>query len=133
MAVLPALVPAGRSYPLGSSISRCERAVLGPSQHEVDAAYPTRQLAQPPDDGTLSRCRKTDAGIVELVARLPHHGLRCSHKTWMIADGIPEIAQALRLGHVLKDKVQQTYSHVATEVETRLPDPGGARSAGPPT
>jgi integrase len=51
---------------------------------------------------------------------LTFHGLRHSHKTWMIADGIPEIAQALRLGHVLKDKVQQTYSHVATEVETHL-------------
>jgi len=40
----------------------------------------------------------------------------------MIDDGVPEIAQALRLGHVLKDKVQQTYSHVATAVEQRLLD-----------
>jgi integrase len=30
---------------------------------------------------------------------LTFHGLRHSHKTWMIADGIPEIAQARRLGH----------------------------------
>ncbi|WP_432850614.1 tyrosine-type recombinase/integrase [Amycolatopsis sp. CA-161197] len=53
---------------------------------------------------------------------LKFHGLRHSHKTWMISDGIPEIAQALRLGHELKDKVQQTYSHVARAVEERLLD-----------
>ena len=51
---------------------------------------------------------------------LTFHGLRHSHKTWMIDDGVPEIAQALRLGHVLQDKVQETYSHVATAVEQRL-------------
>jgi integrase len=49
-------------------------------------------------------------------------GLRHSHKTWMIDDGVPEIAQALRLGHVLQDKVQETYSHVAVAVEQRLLD-----------
>jgi integrase len=51
---------------------------------------------------------------------LTFHGLRHSHKTWMIADGIPEIAQSRRLGHILHDKIQETYSHVATEVEHRL-------------
>lgn len=40
----------------------------------------------------------------------------------MIADGLPEIAQAARIGHVLKDKIQRTYSHVAAEVEIRLLD-----------
>ncbi|WP_052372185.1 hypothetical protein [Amycolatopsis taiwanensis] len=40
----------------------------------------------------------------------------------MIDDGVPEIAQALRLGHVLADKVQETYSHVARAVEQRLLD-----------
>ncbi|MEC3979890.1 tyrosine-type recombinase/integrase [Amycolatopsis sp. H20-H5] len=53
---------------------------------------------------------------------LTFHGLRHSHKTWMIDDGIPEIAQALRLGHILEDQVQQTYSHVARAVEQRLLD-----------
>jgi hypothetical protein len=38
----------------------------------------------------------------------------------MIADGIPEIAQSLRLGHILRDPVQRTYSHVAPEVTVRL-------------
>ncbi|WP_232666958.1 hypothetical protein [Pseudonocardia sp. TRM90224] len=51
---------------------------------------------------------------------LTFHGFRHSHKTWMVADNVPEIAQSLRPGHILEDKIQQTYSHVATEVETRL-------------
>ena len=53
---------------------------------------------------------------------LTFHGLRHSHKTWMIADLVPEIAQSRRLGHILHDKIQQTYSHVASEVEQRLLD-----------
>lgn len=52
--------------------------------------------------------------------RLTFHGLRHSHKTWMIADAVPEIAQSRRLGHILHDKIQETYSHVAAEVEHRL-------------
>lgn len=40
----------------------------------------------------------------------------------MIADGIPEVAQAARLGHILQDKMREVYSHVAAEVETRLLD-----------
>jgi len=51
---------------------------------------------------------------------LTFHGLRHSHKTWMIADSIPEIAQARRLGHRLDNRIVETYSHVAPEVERRL-------------
>jgi hypothetical protein len=29
-------------------------------------------------------------------------------------------AQARRLGHILGDRIQETYSHVAAEVEARL-------------
>jgi hypothetical protein len=46
--------------------------------------------------------------------------LRHSHKTWLIAGGAPEIAQARRLGHHLDNRVIETYSHVAPEVEQRL-------------
>ena len=49
------------------------------------------------------------------------HGAH-SHKTWMIADNVPAIAQARRLGHILDDKIRRTYSHVAAEVEHRLLD-----------
>jgi hypothetical protein len=38
----------------------------------------------------------------------------------MIADGVPEVAQSRRLGHILGDRIQETYSHVAAEVEHRL-------------
>lgn len=51
---------------------------------------------------------------------LTFHELRHSHKTWLIAAGIPEIAQARRLGHRLDRRVVEVYSHVADEVEARI-------------
>ena len=57
-----------------------------------------------------------------LLPGLTMHGLRHSHTTWLIADGVPEIAQARRLGHHLDDRIIETYSHVAPEVEQRLLD-----------
>ena len=53
---------------------------------------------------------------------LTFHGLRHSHKTWLIADQLPEVAQARRLGHRIPDKIQHVYSHVAPELEARLLD-----------
>jgi len=50
---------------------------------------------------------------------LTFHGLRHSHKTWMIADAVPEITQSARLGHTLDDKIQKVYSHIANEVKHR--------------
>jgi hypothetical protein len=38
----------------------------------------------------------------------------------MIADGIPDVGQARRLGHKIPDKIEHIYSHVAPEVEARL-------------
>jgi integrase len=46
-----------------------------------------------------------------LVPGMHFHDLRHSHKTWLIEDGIPEIAQARRLGHRLGG-VRGIYSHV---------------------
>jgi hypothetical protein len=40
------------------------------------------------------------------------HGLRHSHQTWMIEDGIPEVLRHDRLGHQMKG-IQATYSHVS--------------------
>ncbi|KAA2262739.1 tyrosine-type recombinase/integrase [Solihabitans fulvus] len=51
---------------------------------------------------------------------LTFHELRHSHKIWLIAAGIPEIAQARRLGHRMDKRVAEVYSHVADEVETQL-------------
>jgi integrase len=78
-----------------------------------------RRAMRPAADGTPTNTR-AHTPLQPVKPGLTFHGLRHSHKTWMIADGIPEIAQSLRLGHTLPDKIQQTYSHVATEVETRL-------------
>jgi integrase len=57
---------------------------------------------------------------VPIKPGLTFHGLRHSHKTWMIEDGIPDVAQARRLGHTMDDKIDDVYSHVATSVEARL-------------
>lgn len=74
----------------------------------------SRRAVRPCADGNhLKHLEPTAPGLT-------FHGLRHSHKTWLITDGIPEIAQALRLGHVLQNKVQETYSHVAQAVEDRL-------------
>ncbi|MEU4888614.1 hypothetical protein AB0B04_25250, partial [Streptomyces xinghaiensis] len=40
--------------------------------------------------------------------------------TWLIEDGVPEVAQARRLGHAMQNKIDDVYSHVATSVEERL-------------
>lgn len=78
-----------------------------------------RRALRPAVDGTLEHPRAT-VRIEPVKAGLTFHGLRHGHKTWMIADGIPEVAQSRRLGHILGDWIQETYSHVAAEVEQRL-------------
>ncbi|MBN6034111.1 site-specific integrase [Amycolatopsis sp. 195334CR] len=80
-----------------------------------------RRALRPAADGN-AQVKKPKVRLVAIKPGLTFHGLRHSHKTWMIDDGVPEIAQALRLGHVLEDKVQETYSHVAVAVEQRLLD-----------
>ena len=80
-----------------------------------------RRAMRPAADGTTHHPQPPVA--VEPVARgLTFHGLRHSHKTWLIADGIPDVVQARRLGHRIPDKIQHIYSHVAPELETRLLD-----------
>ncbi|WP_409463262.1 tyrosine-type recombinase/integrase [Amycolatopsis sp. GA6-003] len=78
-----------------------------------------RRAFRPAADGN-ARVANPKMRLRAIKTALKFHGLRHSHKTWLIDDGIPEIAQALRLGHVLEDKVQETYSHVAAAVECRL-------------
>ncbi|MFK3980567.1 tyrosine-type recombinase/integrase [Micromonospora sp. NPDC050397] len=46
-----------------------------------------------------------------VIEGMHFHDLRHTHKTWMIEDDIPEIAQARRLGHQLTG-VRGIYSHV---------------------
>lgn len=78
-----------------------------------------RRVLRPAIDGNLDQ-REPKVRTHPITPGLTFHGLRHSHKTWMIADGIPPIAQVRRLGHHLDDRVDETYSHVAPEVERRL-------------
>ena len=80
-----------------------------------------RRALRPAVDGTLDRARAV-VRLAPVKPGLTFHGLRHGHKTWMIADGVPEVAQARRLGHILGDRIQETYSHVAAEVDARLLD-----------
>jgi integrase len=73
-----------------------------------------RRVFRPAVDGDPRK------GTLPVQPGLTFHGLRHSHKTWLIADGIPEIAQAQRLGHHIPNRLVETYSHVAPEIEHRL-------------
>ena len=67
----------------------------------------------------IRSCRRHRVlGCLRLV---PFHDLRHTHKTWMIEDNVPEVAQAKRLGHRLPG-VRGIYSHVSPTVEQRLID-----------
>jgi hypothetical protein len=77
------------------------------------------RVLRPAADG-ITHLRRPTVALSPAKSGLAFHGLRHGHKSWMIADQIPEVAQSRRLGHLLEDKIQETYSHVAAEVETRL-------------
>jgi integrase len=78
-----------------------------------------RRAMRPAADGNLHR-KRPRIRVQPILPNLVFHGFRHSHKTWLIADGIPDVAQARRLGHVIPDKIEHIYSHVAPEVEARL-------------
>lgn len=54
-----------------------------------------------------------------VAPRLTPHDLRHSHKTWMLDDGVPEVAQAERLAHRIPG-VRGIYSHVTEAMRVRL-------------
>jgi integrase len=58
-----------------------------------------------------------DRGVPPILAGM--HDLRHTHKTWLIEDGIPEVAQAKRLGHRLGG-VRGIYSHVTEPMQQRI-------------
>ncbi|HEX3780288.1 MAG TPA: tyrosine-type recombinase/integrase [Pseudonocardiaceae bacterium] len=79
----------------------------------------TSRIFRPAADGNQDRPR----AVVRTKAVAPgltFHGLRHSHKTWLIGNGDPETAQSRRLGHHLDNRVVETYSHVEDEVRARL-------------
>ena len=56
-----------------------------------------------------------------IIPGMHFHDLRHSHKTWLIEDGIPEIAQARRLGHRLPG-VRGIYSHATPVMDQAIID-----------
>jgi len=64
---------------------------------------------------------RPDLGVPAVIAGMHFHDLRHSHKTWLIEDAIPEIAQARRLGHRLAG-VRGIYSHVTPAMEQAIAD-----------
>lgn len=56
-----------------------------------------------------------------IIAGMHFHDLRHTHKTWLIEDDIPEVAQAKRLGHRLSG-VRGIYSHVTPAMQQRVVD-----------
>jgi integrase len=80
-----------------------------------------RRALRPATDGNQHRPHAA-VRTRPILAGLTFHGLRHSHKTWMIADHIPDAAQARRLGHTLPDKIADIYSHIAPELDAHLLD-----------
>jgi integrase len=75
----------------------------------------SRRVWRPATDG--NPCKT----IPPVIPGMHFHDLRHTHKTWMIEDGVPEVAQAKRLGHRLAG-VRGIYSHVSPTVVRRLVD-----------
>jgi integrase len=68
---------------------------------------------QPAVDGNPRR------GWKPLFPGLHFHDLRHTHKTWLIEDAVPEVAQFKRLGHRLAG-VRGIYSHVSQPMIDQL-------------
>ena len=75
----------------------------------------SRRYWRPATDGNPHKV------IAPVIPGMHFHDLRHTHKTWMIEDNVPEVAQAKRLGHRLPG-VRGIYSHVSLIVEQRLID-----------
>ncbi|GAB2677100.1 tyrosine-type recombinase/integrase [Saccharopolyspora gloriosae] len=81
----------------------------------------SRRAMRPAADGNQHLTDPT-IPINPVKTGLTFHGFRHSHKTWLIEDNIPEIAQSRRLGHVLDDDIREAYSHSGPVLERRLID-----------
>ena len=71
-----------------------------------------RGIRRLPDDMPLSCWLTVRPGLTP-------HGLRHSQKTWMAEDSIPEIVQALRLGHTVPG-MRGVYTHVSDTMRDEL-------------
>jgi integrase len=62
-----------------------------------------------------------DHDIPAIIHGMHFHDLRHTHKTWLIEDDIPEIAQAKRLGHRVPG-IRGIYSHITPAMQQRIVD-----------
>jgi integrase len=75
----------------------------------------SRRVFRPAVDGNFRQ------HLPPVIEGMHFHDLRHTHKTWLIEDDIPEIAQAKRLGHRLPG-VRGIYSHVTPAMQQRITD-----------
>ncbi|MFC5187101.1 tyrosine-type recombinase/integrase [Actinomadura harenae] len=62
---------------------------------------------------------RAEAAWLPVEPGLTPHGLRHSHKTWMLEDHIPEIAQFERLGHTMGG-IRGVYSHASDDMRQAI-------------
>lgn len=84
------------------------------------AARPDRPFLPPQGRGHKPVPPDTPvASWLPLVDELTPHGLRHGHKTWMAEDGIPEVLQADRPGHIVPG-IRGVYTHVSDAMRDEL-------------
>jgi integrase len=91
----------------------------GPQGGSLRRSNADRRILRPAADGTLRLPRAT-LRLDPVEPGLTFMGCGTATGHGGIADGMPEIAQARRLGHHLDNRVVETYPHVAPGVEARL-------------
>lgn len=100
----------GRCPACGRSVMRCTDGGL--TAHAI-RADPCPGSGQPPaEDPVLAAWLPVKTGLTP-------HGLRHSHKTWMVEEGTPEILAELRLGHMVPG-MRGLYSHVSDRMREEL-------------
>lgn len=102
----------GRCPACGRSFRR--RTDGGLIAHQAREGQCTGSFGPPAEDPALAAWGPVRAGLTP-------HGLRHSHKTWMVEDGIPEILGELRLGHEVPG-MRGLYSHVSDRMREELRD-----------
>ena len=81
-----------------------------------------KRVWRPACDGDERLPQSRRYGWEPLAHGLRMHDLRDSLNTWLISDGIPEVARCQRLGWLMSDQVQQAYSHMSAETEQAMVD-----------
>lgn len=95
--------------------ARAGQACTSRSGRATLAHGPRRELAEARGHVTW----RAPGSWLPVRKALTPHGLRHALKTWMIEDGIPEVLQHDRLGHVMTG-IGATYSHVSPAMREEL-------------